>query len=55
MRTRELFVHCPECGEEHFIGDMETLDIEESPEGWDMLSFVCPDTGKTTKALIRGK
>ena len=35
------------------LEDEEDEDVEESIEGWDMLEFVCPETGDTTKAVVR--
>jgi hypothetical protein len=50
MRT--AFVRCPECGEDHKVSDVEFVNIEESPEGWDTLTFVCPENGETTQAFV---
>jgi hypothetical protein len=37
----------------HRTSEIKCLDVEESIEGWDMLEFVCPETGDTTKAVVR--
>jgi len=47
-------VQCPSCGEEHRVEDVKFVNVEESPEGWDLYEFVCPETGETVKAFVRG-
>lgn len=46
-------VFCLRCREVHRTSEIKCLDVEESIEGWDMLEFVCPETGDTTKAVVR--
>ncbi len=47
-----MYVVCPECGERHDSEEVEGVDIEESPEGWDVLTYVCPVTGNEVKSLV---
>ena len=49
-----MFVKCEECGEEHwtFSDEVVTENIEEDIMGRDVLTFVCPKTGNTTKSLV---
>ena len=47
-------VHCPECGEDHDPAQVEFVGIEEDLYGRDLLTYVCPVTGKETKALVTG-
>ena len=48
-------VKCPECNESHDPADVEFVNIEEDSQGRDLLTFVCPNTGKETKALVTGR
>lgn len=48
-------VQCPKCGEQHNTKEVEFVNIEESPEGWDVLTFICPVTGKPASAVVRGR
>jgi hypothetical protein len=45
-------VHCPECGEDHNPEEVVFVGIEEDIHGRDLLAYVCPVTGKETKALV---
>jgi hypothetical protein len=47
-------VQCKECGESHTPKEVEFVNIEEDPQGWDLLTFICPVTGQETKAYVRG-
>lgn len=46
-------IHCPHCREQHYTSQVVCLGIEESIEGWDVLEYVCPEDGDTTKAVVR--
>ncbi len=46
-------VYCSTCGEKHRTSDVICRNIEESIEGWDVLEYVCPETGKIAKAVVR--
>jgi len=48
-------VQCPECHEPHDPADVVFVNIEEDPQGRDLLTFICPVTGKETKALVTGR
>lgn len=48
----EMYVRCPECGEEHDSAVVETTNIEEDELGRDVLSFICPVTGKEAKSWV---
>ena len=54
-RYPPAFVHCPECKEEHTTDKVEFVGIEETIEGWDKMTYVCPTTGKQTAAIVRRK
>lgn len=47
-----MFVQCRECGEQHSSEEVQGVDIREDFEGRDVLTFVCPVTGKTTESLV---
>ena len=47
-----MFVQCRECGERHSSEEVEGVNIEEGPNGEDILTFVCPETGKETKSIV---
>lgn len=46
-----MFVHCP-CGEDHYTGTIEAINIEEDIYGRDVLTYVCPVLGDEMKALV---
>ena len=48
-------VTCKCCGKEHNVKKVKFLDVEESIEGWDILTFRCPITGDTNKSVVRRK
>lgn len=48
-------VQCPECKEPHNPKDVEFVNIEEDVQGRDLLTYICPITGKETKALVTGR
>lgn len=50
---RNPYVHCPACGEDHFTDEVEFVNIEESLEGWDRMTFICPLTGDSAAAIVR--
>jgi hypothetical protein len=50
-----MVVHCPLCGEEHDTEAVEFVNIEESPEGWDLMSYICPVKLSEAKAVVRRK
>lgn len=50
-----FIVRCPECGDEHFPNEVQTLNIEEDIQGRDLVQFVCPFNGAITKSLIFAK
>jgi uncharacterized Zn finger protein len=52
MRLPVMFVKCEECGEDHYSDEVVTENIEEDIMGRDVLTFVCPNTGNTTKSLV---
>lgn len=47
-------VYCTECKEEHNVEEVKFVNIEEDEQGYDKLTFVCPNTGKTLQSLVRG-
>ena len=56
----KMFVQCPECKEKHPCDakkrrEITPMNIEETIEGWDLLTYVCLATGKETKAVVRSK
>ena len=50
-----LFVNCSKCGEKHYQGEIETLNIEEDIQGFDIITYTCPVTGEETKAYVLGQ
>lgn len=48
----KMYVHCSECGEHHSSDLVKGVDIESDFAGRDVLTFVCPITGNTTKSLV---
>lgn len=47
-------VRCTQCGEEHEVEDVTFVNIEEDPQGWDLLTYICPETKKETKGYVLG-
>lgn len=47
-----LYVNCPKCGEKHYQGEIETLDVEEDIQGFDIITYTCPATGEVAKAYV---
>lgn len=47
-----LYVNCSKCGNKHFQGEIETLNIEEDIQGYDVITFVCPETKEETKSYV---
>lgn len=52
MADARMLVICPECQQEHKQGQVETLNVEEDYQGRDLLTYRCPITKRTTKAVI---
>lgn len=48
------YVVCKECGETHNPEEVTFVNIEEDPQGWDLLTFICPVTKVETKAYVAG-
>ena len=49
-----MIVQCPQCGETHNPKEVEFVNIEEGPRGEDILTYICPVTGKPASATVRG-
>lgn len=49
MRMR---VNCSKCGQYHYQGEIETINIEEDIQGYDLLTYICPVTLEQTKSYI---
>lgn len=47
-----MFVRCPECGNDHIADAVEFLSIEEGSMGRDLLHYVCPNTGNATSSSV---
>lgn len=47
----KMYVNCP-CGNKHYNGSIETVNIEEDIFGRDVLTYTCPNTGNEMKALV---
>ena len=47
----KLYVQCP-CGNTHYSGTIETINVEENVFGEDVLTYICPDTNTEMKALV---
>lgn len=48
------YVQCKECNDTHKPAEVEFVNIEEDPQGWDLLTFICPVTNVETKAYVLG-
>ena len=55
MKPPKTVFVCQQCGDEHRTKDVECLDIHESFQGFDVLTFVCPNTGEKTEAYVYSK
>lgn len=51
---RDMFVRCPECGEDHYTDDknLQVTDCHEGDMGQDVLTYTCPTTGKETESTV---
>lgn len=49
-----LYVICSKCGERHYQGEIETLNLEEDILGQDIITYACPVTGEEAKAYVLG-
>lgn len=47
-------VNCSKCHQTHRPGEIETINIEEDIQGYDLLTYICPVTKEKTKAYIIG-
>ena len=49
-----MFVICPACKERHYTEDMplNVVDCREGPQGEDMITYKCPETGKQVEATV---
>jgi len=50
--NRNFIVVCTECSEEHSTEDVEFSNVEENPQGWDIMYFICPVTSLEAKSLV---
>ena len=49
-----FFVICPACNEEHFVEEVEVLNVEEGLMGEDLLTFRCIQTDTIQKSVVYG-
>ena len=49
-----FFVICPACNEEHFVEEVEALNVEEGLIGEDLLTFRCIQTDTIQKSVVYG-
>lgn len=47
-----MFVLCKECDGMHYPKNVEFVNIEEDIQGRDIMTFVYPETQKTTKSPV---
>jgi hypothetical protein len=50
-----LFVICGACNTEHYVDEVDSLDIEEGLMGEDVLTFQCNETNSIQKSVVYGK
>ena len=50
----KVMVYCKKCDELKDESTVDSIDIEETLEGWDLLTFRCPKCGTISKSLRRG-
>lgn len=48
------FVICAACNEEHFLDDVESLDVQEGPQREDILTFQCHKSNTTQRSMVYG-
>ena len=53
-QNNRMKVNCSKCGETHYPGEVESLNIEEDIQGFDVLTYICPLTNLETKAYVLG-
>jgi len=53
--NRNFIVICSECSEEHSTEDVEFSNVEENPQGWDIMYFICPITKMEARSLVYAK
>ena len=46
------FVECKSCGKSHYTKNLQIENIEEGPIGEDIITYICPITGDTMKAVV---
>ncbi len=51
---RNIFVICPACDSEHFVEEVEPLNIEEDIQGQDVMTYRCIQTNTIQKGLVYG-
>jgi hypothetical protein len=51
MKTA-FYVRCAECQEQHYVDEVELLNVEEDIIGRDIMYFVCPETAMYSKSLV---
>jgi hypothetical protein len=49
-----LFVICAACNTEHYVDEVEALNIEEGPMGEDIITFQCILSDTTQKSIVYG-
>ncbi len=49
-----FFVICPACNEEHFLDEVEFLNVEEGPQREDIMTFQCYKSNTTQKSVVYG-
>jgi len=52
MMKAKFYVRCAECQEQHYVDEVEFLNVEEDYIGRDIMHFVCPETMKETQSLV---
>ncbi len=48
----KFYVRCAECQEQHYVDEVEFLDVEEDYMGRDIMHFVCSETREESKSLV---
>lgn len=54
LQVRTIWVCCPECGVDYDEEKVMFEDISEDIQGYDVLTFTCPQGHKHQKGLRRG-